>query len=132
LHPFQIRQKTEGEPPVTQVLIEASSDLYTELGSFSNQAITGLDFWTNIQDGFVILKGTYVDGELDEAEILWGEASRGTAVEFSGDLQSSFRYCIGYIYEDDDVWFIRQECFGNLSLVETCINGKPAQYPISI
>jgi hypothetical protein len=134
-HPWQIllRIIPETNPPQYEAKIESASLLYKEIGSFDNISVDNIGTWEPAGEGFIILEVEFADGEADSAEVLFKEANKGNAVTFVSGEQTKFRYSIGYLYRDEsNSLLLRQDCFGQLALVEICVSGKPAQYPISI
>lgn len=125
LHPWAIYKKTEDS--VTYFKIELNSRVYSGTGSYDNIAVTGLNAWIGAQEGYILLKGTVVENEVTAHSIEWGEDGSTPRAEFDGTSkeQTDVTIRLGYAYLDEDNWKIRQDVFGQLTLITTCYDGKP-------
>ena len=129
-HPWQVLLRTEDD--VTQYKIDFNSTLYRGLGSFSNIAVTGLDFWDTASVGYLYLFGVIEDGECTEASIQGPEDTPSDRIEFIDDEQNSFSVLIAYLYEDEGgAIAVQQRAFHDFTLMQTCIDGKAALYPFA-
>jgi len=129
-HPWQVRLSTY-ENGNTLYLIEYNSNLYKGLSSFENIEITGLNFPVAISEGYVVLFGVVTDGECSNASIQF-QTIPSDRIEFIDDMQNSFAVILAYLYQDENAtWVVRQNAFHNLTLVDVCIDGKSAIYPIA-
>lgn len=130
-HPWQVLLRTT-EDEITEYKVELNSNLYSGIGSWDNINITGLDFWTPISEGFLVLFGVVSGGVCTEASIQGPQAVPSDRIDFVGEEQSSFASQIAYLYQDvDGGWVVRQLAFSDLTLVDFCVNGKSAIYPIA-
>jgi hypothetical protein len=128
-HPWQILLRTENDN--VEYKVESASSLYSGLGSWDSVEITGLDVWQGASEGYVVLKGVVSNGACSSAsiEIQGGLDDR---IEFSDDDQTSFTTQIGFIFEEGDSLSVRQNAFHNFTLIDSCVNGNSAIYPIAI
>jgi hypothetical protein len=129
-HPWQILLRTNDE--TYEYKIEVNSRLYSGLESWSDIEVGGLDGWANASVGYVILFGVVDDGVCTEANIQSGQGSLPTRITFSEDIQTGFAVQLGYLFEQDNVFFVRQNAFHNFTLINVCVSGKPAIYPMAI
>ena len=129
-HPWQVLLRTKNK--ILQYKIDFNSTLYQGLGSFSNIAVTGLDFWDTASVGYLYLFGTIKNGVCTKASIEGPEDIPSDRIEFIDDEQNSFSVLIAYLYEDENSNIIvQQRAFHDFTLINSCINGKPAIYPIA-
>lgn len=129
-HPWKIYLKTENDQ--TQYKIDFNSKLYSSLSDWENIPITGLDFWSNISTGYLILSGVVSDGVCSEASIEGPQEEPSNRVGFEGDKQNSFSALLGYLYQDENEnWTVLQQSFHNFTLIDVCINGNHAIYPMA-
>lgn len=129
-HPWQVLLRTENGS--TEYKVELNSNLYSGIGSWDNINITGLDFWTPISEGFLVLFGVVSDGVCTEASIQGPQAVPSDRIDFVDEEQSSFASQIAYLYQGaDGGWVVRQLAFSDKTLVAICVDGKSAIYPIS-
>lgn len=124
-HPWKIYKTTSNN--VTQVKIEYNSKVYSGTGSYDNIAVTGLDSWTQAETGYVVLKGSVSNHEITSLSIVWGDDGSTQRAEFnSNNEQTDVTIRLGYIYQDEnDAWQIRQDVFGQLTIITTCYQTKP-------
>lgn len=125
IHPWKIYKTTSND--VTQVKIEYNSNVYSGTGSYDNIAVTGLDSWTQAETGYVVLKGSVSNHEITSLSIVWGDDGSTQRAEFnSNNEQTDVTIRLGYIYQDEnDAWQIRQDVFGQLTIITTCYQTKP-------
>lgn len=130
-HPWKIYLRTENDQ--TQYKVELNSNLYSSLSNWNNISINGLDFWTSISAGFLILFGIVEDGICTSASIQGPQAVPSDRIEFIDNLQNTFAVQLAYFYQDENNrWIVRQLAFQDLTLIQTCIDGNPSIYPFSI
>lgn len=129
-HPWKIILRSNEE--TFEYKIELNSALYSGLGNFTNIAITGLDFWAPASVGYLYLFGIVENGICTEASIQGPEEIPSDRIDFVGDEQNSFSTILGYIYDDENGnFFVKQDAFHNFTLLDVCVNGRPAIYPLA-
>jgi len=124
-HPWKVTLKKEGN--TYQGKIEVGSKVYKNVGTFSSYTVTGLDTWTNLQTGFVTLKATVVDAEInnDTFEIEWGvSAPERASWDGSTNEQNFVSAIIAYVYQDGDAWKLRQDAHSPFTSLHGCVDGK--------
>ena len=134
IHPWKISLRTvpESDPPEYQFRVELNSKLYSGFGSWDSIEIIDLNVWKDISNqGSVILFGVVAGGVCTEASIQGPQDTISDRIDSVDGEQSSFAVQLGYIYQDDDAFFAEQAVFQNLTLINICVNGSPAIYPIS-
>jgi hypothetical protein len=129
-HPWQIVFRTL-EDGTLEFKVELESYLYEGISDWKFVDVVGLDTWKAVVEGYVILEGTVAGGECTEAKIDGPIFSLPERVKYSNEFQSKFSANLGYLYEVEGAWFIRQNAFHNFTLFDTCIDGKRTIYPIS-
>lgn len=131
VHPWKVTLLSEDD--TTFYKVEYNSNLYSSIASWTKIEVTGLDFPSEMSEGFLTLFGVVVDGVCTEASIQGPEAIPSDRIDFVGDDQNSFAVQIAYLYlNEDGGWSVRQLAFSDLTIVDFCVNGKPAIYPIAI
>lgn len=122
LHPWAIYLSANQ----ASVKIELNSNVYKSTGTFETYDVAGLDTFTSIQMGYVILEASISSGTVDGISVKWGDDGTSERSEWDGDNnQTKCRIRIGYIYQDaNNNWVIRQDVFGQLTLVNTCSDSK--------
>jgi len=125
LHPWAIYEKTEGAG--TFFKLEYNSRVYSGTGSYTNIPVQGLDTWISANIGYVILKGTVVQNVVTTQRIQWGDDGATLRAEFDGTTneQTFVSIRLGYAYFDAGVFKVRQDVFGQLTLITTCYDSKP-------
>jgi hypothetical protein len=129
-HPWKISLFTENQ--ITKYIVALDSFLYK--GSFyQNVEVDGLDEEKDVQEGYVVLRGDIANGECSNALIEISNTFQRIVSVFDGTQsnQTKFYYRLGYLFKDEnDVWIVRQDTFTNLRLLDFCIDGVAALYPI--
>jgi hypothetical protein len=124
LHPWKVYQRTEDNE--TQFKIDLNSKVYSGTGSYDNIAVTGLNSWTQAVTGYVVLKGSVSNHEITSLSIVWGDSGSTQRAEFnSNNEQTDVTIRLGYIYQENNAWQIRQDVFGQLTVITTCYQTKP-------
>jgi hypothetical protein len=128
-HPWQIllRLNEDGDP---EFKVELNSDLYSGLGTWDEVPITGLNTWIAASTGYITLRGTVSSGVVVGAEIIGPLVDLPERVVFSGSTQTDFSALLGYLSFQDEQLTVRQISYQNFTLINSCINGNPAIYPI--
>lgn len=133
-HPWQVllRAVPDTDPVEYEYRVDLNSTLYSSLGSFSNIAVTGLDFWAPASTGYLYLFGVVSNGVCTEASIQGPEAIPSDRIDFVGGIQNSFSAIIAYLYGDGAGGIaVQQRAFHNFTLINSCVNGNAAIYPIA-
>ena len=132
IHPWQIllRVVPESDPPEYEFKVELNSRLYSGLSSWSNIEITDIGTWKEVSLGYVVLFGVVDGGVCTEASIEIQE-TLSDRMDFVDGSQTSFATQLGYLYQEGDAWIVRQNAFHNFTLVDTCVSGVSAIYPIA-
>lgn len=127
--------------------IEYNSEIYDGV-NLEHKPISGLlenyqdsddAGWENAQVGFVYIKGTILDSVVTAIDVNWGEDNKSNinrVLSVDGE-QTEFSWIIGYIYkytddDGDDVWYLRQECNRNLTLLYVIVNGVLCKVPFEM
>lgn len=133
-HPWQILIRQKPDSDEQEYKIELNSFLYKSLENFSNKVtLSGLNQWKNLQaEGYLFIEGEVEELECTSATIVGPEETLPQRVEFSGEKQTKFVYPIAYFYQQFNSFLVRQDCFMNLTLMEVCVGGKVAIYPMVI
>ena len=130
-HPFQVRLETDDEgAPLYRV--ELNSNLYTGLANYNKLNITGLDFPNTASTGFLSLFGVVINGVVTEAQIVGPIDIPSDRIDIVDGEQSSFNYQIAYIFKDGETLLVRQLCFQDLTLIDTCVSGVSCRYPFAV
>lgn len=128
-HPWKISLKTEGS--VVQYKVDFNSTLYKSFDSFDNIAVTGLDFWASASTGYLYIFGVVSDGVCTKASIQRA-ASKPSRIGFVGEEQNAFSVLIAYLYNGGNGGItVQQRAFHDFTLIDTCVGGKLAIYPIA-
>jgi len=133
IHPWKISLRTvpESDPPEYQFRVELDSKLYSGFGSWDIIEIVDLNVWKDISNqGAVVLFGVVDGGVCTEASIQGPQDPISDRIDSVDGVQSSFTTQLGYIYQEGDAFFAEQNAFQNLTLINICVNGSPAIYPI--
>lgn len=134
-HPFQVRIESDEDGNV-KYIIELNSNLYKGLRNFDKQNITGLNFPSTPSTGFLSLFGVVSNGVVTSASIQGPEATPSDRIDIQGSgknaEQNSFNYLIAYLFQDGDSWKVRQLCFQDLTLMNSCVNGLSCIYPFAV
>lgn len=131
IHPFKIYKRVEDG--LEEVKVESASSVYSGISSFTTIPITGLDFWTTASVGYVIILGVISGGIVTSQEIIWGQPTLGSRISFSGGAQTGYRVPIAYLYRDENGSLrIRQLSFTDKTIMDSCVDGNPAKYPMAI
>ena len=130
-HPWKITLRTD-EFDNVQFKVELNSKLYFNLSNWNSVAISGLNTWTNVGVGYILLSGTVSNGFCTGASIQGPQSLPANKTTFTNNLQTGFIAQLGYIYQDDDEnFFVGQNAFHNFTLFNICIAGNPAIYPVA-
>lgn len=136
-HPWQIRIRTkpDTDPPEYEFLVELNSSVYQSLSSWDKVTVTGLNFWTTVQEGYVVL-----EGEVNENGIVSNLEINGPLEELperikisEGPLpiQTNFAIELGYLYQDENgKWKVIQTAFQNLTLYYVSLSGVLCKIPM--
>jgi hypothetical protein len=128
VHPWKIYlRETDGG---TEFKVELNSRLYSGLGSWNNISVDGLNSWSGVSGGYIILFGVVEDGVCTEASIEGPQTTLSDRIDFVDEEQNSFAVQLGFLYQSDDSWQVRQNAFHNFTLINTCVNGIPSIYPM--
>jgi len=128
-HPWKISlRETDG---VTEFKVELNSRLYRGLRSWDNIDVDGLNSWSVVSEGYVILFGVVEDGACTEASIEGPQSTLSDRIDFVDEEQNSFAVQLGFLYQSDGSWQVRQNAFHNFTIIDTCVGGKLAIYPIA-
>ena len=130
-HPFQVRLETNDEG-ATLYRVELNSNLYTGLANYNKLNITGLDFPNTASTGFLSLFGVVINGVVTEAQIVGPIDIPSDRIDIVDGEQSSFNYQIAYIFKDGETLLVRQLCFQDLTLIDTCVSGVSCRYPFAV
>ena len=127
-HPWQITLRTEEDE--TEFKVELNSFLYKGLEDWEIIEVSGLDEWKTAGEGYIILRGNVSNLECNKALIVDSQQSLPKRINFFGEKQDVFSVQLGYLYIVDNIFFVRQNSFQNLTIIDTCVGGKSAIYPI--
>jgi hypothetical protein len=128
-HPWKISlRETDGG---TEFKVELNSRLYSGLGNWDNIDVAGLNSWSGVSEGYIILFGVVEDGVCTEASIEGPQSTLSDRIDFVDEEQNSFAAQLGYLYQEDDDWRVRQNAFHNFTLMDFCVNAKTAIYPVA-
>lgn len=134
-HPWKItiEDTSTGPTPNFQYKIEPASRLFNGFGG-NSITVNGTDgVFRNIETGYYILEISFTEtGAVEQAQIEISE-DFGDALEFEGDpeKQTKAKIRIGFVYEEEEVYRVRQNAFHNFTLVDACRNGIPIKFPIA-
>jgi hypothetical protein len=128
-HPWKISlRETDGG---TEFKVELNSRLYSGLGSWDNIDVDGLNSWSGVSEGYIILFGVVENGVCTEASIEGPQSTLSDRIDFVDEEQNGFAVQLGFLYQSDDSWQVRQNAFHNFTIIDTCVGGKLAIYPIA-
>lgn len=133
-HPWQVLLRTvpNTDPVEYEYRVDLNSTLYSSLGSFSNIAVTGLNFWAEASVGYLYLFGVVSNGVCTEASIQGPTSIPSDRIDVVDEAQTSFSSIIAYLYIDGDGGIaVQQRAFHNFTLIDSCVNGVSAIYPIA-
>jgi hypothetical protein len=131
-HPWQILLRTipETDPPQYEFKVELNSRLYKGLGDWNNVTVSGLNSWSSVsEDQYVVLNGNVDNGECTDASIEMVD-TLPNRINFEGENQNKFSVQIGFFFTANDSILVRQNAFHNFTIIDTCIGGKLAIYPL--
>jgi hypothetical protein len=129
--PWQIELRKQNN--TDQYKVESDSKLYKGLGNWDNVTVSGLGTWQSASEGYIILKGVVNNGTVQSASIQ-KETTLPDRIKFtSGNnpRQTEFVTQLGYIFMQEGSLQVRQNAFHNFTLLDSCVNGKAATYPIA-
>ena len=128
LHPWKIYLRTQNND--TQFKVDLNSVIYPSFQNWDTITVVGLDTWSDVSTGFVVISGDVNNLECELVSISGPIVSPPDRISFSEDTQASFSVIIGYLYQQDGTWCAIQNAFQNLTLIDVCVDGKAAIYPI--
>jgi hypothetical protein len=123
-HPWKITLITLPDETV-QAKVEINSRVHKGLGTWDNYTVVGLNAFTGVSEGYVVVWATIVDGDVDgDLNIDWGTTNE--RVEYGGEGNQTYaEHRIAYLYQDEnDAWQVLQIAHSNLTLIDSCDNGK--------
>jgi hypothetical protein len=129
-HPWQVTFRKDGE--TWQYKVDLASDLYKGFADWTKQTVTGLDAWASASEGYLVLTGTIASGAITAAAVSLGGTTLPARITFAGSpsVQTQFVYQLAYIYAVGDGFKVIQNAHSHLTLVDVCVDGKGALYPI--
>ena len=132
-HPWKITIRTipGSDPPAYEYGIESASRLYSAIESWGDIEVSGLGNWQPVSEGYIVLFGTIDQGVCTEASIQV-QNTISDRIDLVDDAQTSFAVELGYMYQNEDTWLVRQNAFHNFTLMGVCTSaGKTALYPFA-
>jgi hypothetical protein len=131
-HPWQIllENRSTGNTPNFQYKIEPASRLYRGLDSWSNIDVTGIGEWRPASAGYITLFGVVDNGSCTGASIQ-NQSQLSDRIDFVGENQNSFTVQLGFIFSEENSLVVRQNAFHNFTIIDTCVGGKLAIYPLA-
>jgi len=129
-HPWKIELRRNNSGSY-EFRVNLNSNLYSSLGSFSSVVVSGLGVWNGAGVGFILLNGSVSNGICSFANVV-GPTILSQRISFSGKNQTAFSTKLGYIYSSGSgTLSVIQNAHHDFTLIETCVDGKPAIYPIA-
>ena len=142
-HPFYIHSltKTVDGVPTTWFGVDYNSSVRDGV-SWTNVTITGLlttpsptdddAGWQDSAVGYIYLEGGMeADGTCSSISVEVGAAdmSEKPRIESDSGVQTVWRAIIGYVWQDGDTWYVRQEASRDFTLMYVVVNGVLCKVP---
>jgi hypothetical protein len=129
-HPWKIELRTNPNTQNYEIRVSSESRLFSGIENWSTVGISNLGSWVSLSYGYVVLSCGVSGSNPTSGSVNFG-SSFGNRISISGTNQTGFRFLLGNVISENSSPKIKQYAFHNLTIFQTCVDGKPAIYPIA-